>query len=92
MNIKITIPKKAFTLAEILITLAIIGVVAVLTISSLLEHYRVKRTVTLLKNTYSMLSQATNRVIQEYGEVEGWQRCSSQDSYDEKQEDGIEIC
>ncbi len=34
--------KKAFTLAEVLITLGIIGVVAALTLPSLITNYKVK--------------------------------------------------
>ena len=38
--------KKAFTLAEVLITLGIIGVVAAMTIPSLINAYRERVTVT----------------------------------------------
>ena len=48
----------AFTLAEVLITLAIIGIVAALTIPTLITNYQKKQTVTKLKQTYSVLSQA----------------------------------
>ena len=48
----------AFTLAEILITLGIIGVVAALTIPNLIVKYEKNRTVTQLKKTYSVLNQA----------------------------------
>ena len=49
---------RAFTLAEILITLGIIGVVAALTMPSLIAHYKEKQMITALKKTYSQLSQA----------------------------------
>ncbi len=41
--------KKAFTLAEVLITLGIIGVVAAMTLPSLVGNYKKKVTVTRLK-------------------------------------------
>ena len=41
--------KSAFTLAEVLITLGIIGVVAALTIPSIVADYRNKQTATQLK-------------------------------------------
>lgn len=50
--------KKGFTLAEVLITLAIIGIVAALTIPTLVSKYEKKRTVTQLQKAYSVLNQA----------------------------------
>jgi prepilin-type N-terminal cleavage/methylation domain-containing protein len=43
--------KKAFTLAEVLITLAIIGVVAALTIPTVVRNYQKTQTVTQLKKS-----------------------------------------
>ena len=40
-----------FTLAEILITLAIIGVIAVLTLTTLIEKYKKLETITKLKKS-----------------------------------------
>ncbi len=48
----------AFTLAEVLITLAIIGVVAAMTIPTLVANYKKKEVVTRLKYSYSVLAQA----------------------------------
>lgn len=53
--------KKGFTLAEVLITLGIIGVVAALTIPSLIGNYKKKVTATKLKQTYSILSNAVSK-------------------------------
>ena len=50
--------KRAFTLAEVLITLGIIGVVAALTLPSLISNYQKKVTAAKLKQTYSILSNA----------------------------------
>ena len=50
--------KFAFTLAEVLITLGIIGVVAAMTLPTLIQNYRKQQTTTQLKATYSILSQA----------------------------------
>ena len=49
--------KSAFTLAEVLITLAIIGVVAAMTIPTLISDYKEKATITKVKTFYSLLSQ-----------------------------------
>ncbi len=50
--------KAAFTLAEVLITLAIVGVVAALTLPNLIANYQEKVTVNKLERMYSILSQA----------------------------------
>ena len=50
--------KIAFTLAEVLITLGIIGVVAALTMPSLISDYKYKVLETQLKAAYSDLNQA----------------------------------
>ena len=64
--------KKAFTLAEILITLGIIGVVASMTIPSLISKYREKVFVERLKQTYSIFSQAYLMAVVKNGEPESW--------------------
>ena len=58
--------KKAFTLAEILITLGIIGIVSAMTMPSLIQNYREKQTVTAVKKAYSEFSQAYAMTVQEY--------------------------
>jgi len=52
------IRKNAFTLAEVLITLAIIGVVAAMTIPTLISDYQEKVTITQLTKLYSDLTNA----------------------------------
>ena len=64
--------KVAFTLAEVLITLGIIGVVAALTLPSLIQHNIEKQRVTQLKKAYSELSQAYNFAVEEYGSPTEW--------------------
>lgn len=53
---------KGFTLAEVLITLGIIGVVAALTLPSLIQNYKEKATVTAVKESYSIFAQALKMV------------------------------
>jgi len=64
--------KKAFTLAEVLITLGIIGVVAAMTIPSLLQTYAKKRTAAQLKESYSIVQQAIRLSENDNGEAESW--------------------
>ena len=50
--------KNGFTLAEVLITLGIIGIVAAMTLPALVGKYQKKVTVTRLKKFYSTMQQA----------------------------------
>ncbi|MBR6163408.1 type II secretion system protein [bacterium] len=62
----------AFTLAEVLITLVIIGVIAAITVPSLINKTNNQEYVSRLKKAYSVLSQATNSIIREEGPVTSW--------------------
>lgn len=50
--------KRAFTLAEVLVTLGIIGVVSAMTVPTLMQNYQRKSYVTQLHKVYNQLSQA----------------------------------
>lgn len=65
--------ERAFTLAEVLITLGIIGIVAALTIPTLIGDYRNKEKSVRLKKAYSELSQAIVLSQQEHGDITGWE-------------------
>ncbi len=60
---------NGFTLAEVLITLVIIGVIAAMTIPSLMNKTNEQETVVAVKKAYSIISQAYQRVIAENGEI-----------------------
>ena len=53
--------RLAFTLAEVLITLGIIGVVAAITIPSLITKLENIKNSTILKEDYSILQQVMRR-------------------------------
>ena len=57
--------KCAFTLAEVLITLGIIGVVAALTLPSVVAKFQQKSFSTAFKKEYSTLNNAINMVVYE---------------------------
>lgn len=61
-----------FTLAEVLITLGIIGVVAALTLPSVIQNYQKKVTVERLKKSYSTLAQAVQMSVKDNDEIETW--------------------
>lgn len=52
---------SGFTLAEVLVTLGIIGVVAAMTIPTLMQNYQRQSYVTQLKKVYSEIGQAAER-------------------------------
>ena len=64
--------RVGFTLAEILITLGIIGIVSAMTIPTLVKEYKTKQTIAKLKQTYSILSQAITRAQVDNGDISTW--------------------
>ena len=64
--------RKGFTLAEVLITLGIIGVVAAMTLPDLKLKMDASANITSLKKFYTEFSNATNLLISEYGEPDSW--------------------
>lgn len=75
--------KKAFTLAEILITLGIIGVVAAMTIPTLMTKYAKQRTETQLVKFYSMMNQTLRMSVADNGDPDGWITAKKNYTYDE---------
>ena len=63
---------KAFTLAEILITLGIIGVVAAMTLPTLFGNIQKRQTVSRLQKVYAELKQAAKISSDENGDPSGW--------------------
>ena len=72
VDMSANIRRAAFTLAEVLITLGIIGIVAAMTIPTLIANYQKKQTVTKLKQTYSIISQALTMAQAEHGDTTTW--------------------
>ena len=63
-----------FTLAEVLITLGVIGVVAAMTMPTLIQNYQQHQTVTQLKKVYSTLNQAYRMSEAHNGQFEYWEK------------------
>ncbi|MBQ8459219.1 type II secretion system protein [bacterium] len=65
---------RAFTLAEVLITIGIIGVVAALTIPNLINNYKKQSTAIQLKSEYSKILQAIKLSITDNGDPSSWDK------------------
>lgn len=65
--------KTAFTLAEVLITLGIIGIVAAMTMPNIIAGYEKKSTITSLKKSYTVLNQAFKQSEIDNGESINWE-------------------
>ena len=64
-HISLSLKKKvAFTLAEVLITLGIIGIVAAMTIPSMISNFQKREIETRLKEDYSIFSQVNKMMIE----------------------------
>ena len=73
----------AFTLAEVLITLGIIGVVAALTLSMIIPNLEAKKTEAKLKKFYTVIAQATRQSEADNGDWSNWGNSSTaKDFYD----------
>lgn len=64
--------RNAFTLAEILITLGIIGIIAAMTIPTIIQNIQVSVNVSALKKAYTTYSQAYTLAVEENGTPDNW--------------------
>lgn len=69
---------RGFTLAEVLITLGVIGVVAAMTIPTLISNYQKRQYVTQLKKDYSLFQQG----LKQYMATQGVTSLGDTDLYD----------
>ena len=63
---------KAFTLSEVLITIAIVGVIAAITLPVLINKYREMVIVNRLRDCYAVFSQAYLMAINDNGDITNW--------------------
>ena len=64
--------RTAFTLAEVLITLGIIGVVAAMILPTLIANYQKQEVVTRLKYSFNIFSNMIRRAEADYGNITEW--------------------
>lgn len=68
----ILVLKRAFTLSEVLITLSIIGVVAAITMPTLIADWHKTQTVSQLLKVHSTINQTAWRAIADNGPIDTW--------------------
>ena len=80
--------RTAFTLAEVLITLGIIGIVAAITLPTIINNYRIKVLENQFKKADSIIQQAVQKTANEYGytslaelNVAGCATCDNNENY-----------
>ena len=74
--------RGAFTLAEVLITLAVIGVVAAVTLPTLIHNYRKSVVESKVKKTYALIANAVRMSEAKYGEISEWDTCGTDSTYE----------
>lgn len=73
--------KRAFTLAEVLITLGIIGIIAAMTLPVVIGNYQKKVTVEKLKTVFVKFSEVIMRSEMDNGEASSWDYSLSPDKF-----------
>lgn len=63
---------RAFTLAEVLITLGVLGIISAITLPTIITNYQKKRVETQLFGFYSKINQAIRLSSVDNGDIEGW--------------------
>lgn len=76
--------KPAFTLAEVLITLGIIGIVAAMTLPAIIGRYKKQETIVKLKTSINILNNAFRSAVADYGDMENWDYIDNLDSQDNR--------
>lgn len=76
--------KYAFTLAEVLITLGIIGIVAAMTLPSIIGRYKKQETIVKLKTSINILNNAFRGAVADYGDMSNWDYIDNLDNQDSR--------
>ncbi len=71
---------RAFTLAETLITLGIIGIIAAITIPTIITKYKIYVTASKLNKFYNLISNAYLRAKKDNGDIDTWNLISHEES------------
>ena len=72
--------RVAYTLAEVLITLGIIGVVAAVTLPSVIQNYKKQEVLSRLKKSYAVIEQTVKMAEKDYGTITTWPEWSDSEA------------
>ena len=75
--------EKGFTLAEVLITLGIIAVVAALTLPFVIANYQKEKTASYVQKFYNEINNAVRMAVVDNGDVELWMPDANDNSYNQ---------
>ena len=81
---KMPITKPAFTLAEVLIALVIIGIIATITVHTLYVHYAKKSTIVQLQKAYVEIQNALRYSELQHGSMSSWNFSNATNNFYEK--------
>ena len=73
---------KGFTLAEVLITLGIIGIVAAMTLPAVISGYKKSVVINKLRKNYSLFAQAVEMAELKHGFSDEWPTCTGASSFE----------
>lgn len=74
--------KTGFTLAEVLITLGIIGIIAAMTLPGVITNWQKKVTISKMKKFYSVMNQVLERSQADNGDFKDWNYANSKEFFD----------
>ncbi|MCM1338174.1 MAG: prepilin-type N-terminal cleavage/methylation domain-containing protein [Muribaculaceae bacterium] len=80
-----------FTLAEVLITLGIIGIIAALTIPNLIQNYQQKKSINTWKKAYATFTQVAKQISYDYDVDTFEQAVRLQETEDGLKPNGVEV-
>lgn len=78
--------KKAFTLAETLITLGIIGIILAITLPTVITTYQKEKTISYVKKFYNEINNAIRLSVVQNGDVDLWMPKQQDNTYQENVE------
>ena len=64
--------KRGYTLAEVLTTVVILGIIAVIVVPNVVKRFSDRADISRLKLAYSLVSNAIDMAVVENGPIEDW--------------------
>lgn len=90
MTIKTNMNHQAFTLAEVLITIVVIGIVAAMTLPTVIQKHRKQVVETSLARFYTNIQQAVRLAEAEYGDKLYWDEMGNSCTFKDENAENLE--